>query len=95
MIGVREDDGATPWSSRLVFLALVTTKRCRCFFCAQISRRVFSGSALGVGRFFAEVVSIFNLGESYMFPAFPDAAREREFVTRPVPSSAADVCHYC
>ena len=55
----------------------------------------FTVFSLGAGRFFAEVVSIFNLGESCMFPASPGAAREREFVTRPVTSSAADVCHHC
>ena len=55
----------------------------------------FSVSSLGAGGFFAEVVLIFNLGESCMFPASPGAARERELVTRTVPSSAADVCHHC
>ena len=67
--------------------------RGRCCYSAEFSSRIF-GPSVGAGGFFAEVVSIFNLGESCMFPASPDAAREREFVTRPVPSSAADVRHH-
>jgi len=73
MVGVREDDDATPRSSRLAFLALLLA--------LVDSSRKWS--------------RIFILGESCMFPASPDAAREREFVTRPVPSSAADVRHHC
>ena len=95
MVGVCEDDVATLRSSRLAFLAHITTWQCRCFSCAQVSRLIFLDLLLALVDSLRKWSQSLILGSLVCFRENPGTAWEREFVTWPVPSSAADVCHHC